>query len=224
MTSEGAARANEYDVVVIGAGAGGMTAAAVAATRGLSAIVIEKTGTIGGTTAISGGMVWVPNMSKGHPGEAQDTLEQAAAYLEAVVGSEDGADLRRHYLAEAPKAIDYLERHTHVRLSPVPFYPDYYPDLPGATLRGRVLEPVAFDGQELGDWFPLLRPPLPEFTLFGGMMVARTFAKSSDRCARWCAFCASSPAMRPSACASSGARASSSAMRWPRAFSSPCWI
>jgi succinate dehydrogenase/fumarate reductase flavoprotein subunit len=172
MAGRGTALASDYDVVVIGAGAGGMAAAAVAATRGLRPIVIEKTGFVGGTTAISGGMVWAPNTSKQSPGAAQDTPEQAAAYLEAVVGKE-GVDLRRHYLAEAPKAIDYLERHTRVRLMPVPFYPDYYPDLPGATLHGRVLEPVPFDARELGDWFPLLRPPLPEFTLFGGMMVPR---------------------------------------------------
>ena len=171
--SGGADQANDCDVLVIGAGAGGMTVAAVAATRGLRVIVIEKTGAVGGTTAISGGMVWVPNTSKHDSGEAQDTPEQAAAYLEAVVGSEHGADLRRHYLAEAPKAIDYLGRHTHVHLRPVPFYPDYYPDVPGATLSGRVLEPIAFDARQLGDWFTLLRPPLPEFTLFAGMMVAR---------------------------------------------------
>jgi succinate dehydrogenase/fumarate reductase flavoprotein subunit len=173
MAGRDVALANNYDVVVIGAGAGGMTAAAVAATRGLRAIVIEKTAVVGGTTAISGGMVWVPNNSKQSPAERHDTPEQAAAYLEAVVRSKEGADLRRHYLAEAPKAIDYLERHTHVRLAPVPFYPDYYPDVPGAMLRGRVLEPVPFNARELGDWFQLLRPPLPEFMLFGGMMVAR---------------------------------------------------
>jgi choline dehydrogenase-like flavoprotein len=173
MASPEADPANAYDVVVIGAGAGGMTAAAVAATRGLSVLVIEKTGAVGGTTAISGGMVWVPNSAKPSPGHAQDTPEQAATYLEAVVGSREGEDLRRRYLAEAPKAIEYLERHTQVHLAPVPFYPDYYPDVPGATLRGRVLEPLPFDARELGNWFALLRPPLPEFTLFGGMMVAR---------------------------------------------------
>ena len=168
-----AAAASEYDVVVIGAGAGGMTAAAVAATRGLKSIVIEKTPLVGGTTAISGGMVWAPNTTKRSLVGADDTPAQAANYLETVVGTPEGADLRARYLAEAPKAIEYLESHTSVRLTPVPFYPDYYPDVPGATLRGRVLEPVPFDARELGDWFPKLRPPLPEFTLFGGMMVAR---------------------------------------------------
>lgn len=164
---------DEYDVVILGAGAGGMTAAAVAATRGLRPIVIEKTDVVGGTTAISGGMVWAPNNSMQSLVAAQDTPQQAIAYLEAVVGSSEGADLRRHYLAALPKAINYLEQHTRVRLTPVPFYPDYYPDVPGATLRGRVLEPVPFDARELGDWFARLRSPLPEFMLFGGMMVAR---------------------------------------------------
>jgi succinate dehydrogenase/fumarate reductase flavoprotein subunit len=164
---------DSYDVVVMGAGAGGMTAAAVAASRGLSAIVIEKTGLVGGTTAISGGMVWAPGSGKQAASTGQDSPQQAAAYLDAVVRSQDGRDVRRHYLAEAPKAIAYLEQHTHVHLAPVPFYPDYYPDAPGATLSGRVLEPLAFDARQLGAAFARLRPPLPAFTLFGGMMVAR---------------------------------------------------
>jgi succinate dehydrogenase/fumarate reductase flavoprotein subunit len=163
----------DYDVLVMGAGAGGMTAAAVAATRGLRAIVIEKTATVGGTTALSGGMVWVPNVGPS-PAPRQDSPERAACYLEAVIGSREGTDLRRHYLAAAPAAIHHLERHTHVRLLPVPFYPDYYPELGGATLSGRVLEPAPFDARELGQWFHRLRPPLPEFMLFGGMMVARS--------------------------------------------------
>src|SRR5581483_712524 len=165
--------ADGYDVIVIGAGAGGMTAAAVAASRGLDTIVIEKTGLIGGTTAVSGGMVWAPNAASPSSPHAWDSPRRATAYLDAVIASEEGRDLREHYLAEAPKAIAYLEQHTHVHLAPVPFYPDYYPDAPGATLSGRVLEPLPFDGRQLGAWFARLRPPLPAFTLLGGMMVAR---------------------------------------------------
>src|SRR4029077_8388014 len=71
------------------------------------------------------------------------------------------------------EAIDYLERNTEVRLQPVKVYPDYYPDRLGAPAGGRVLEPIAFDGTRLGANFSRLRPPLPEFTLFGGMMVNR---------------------------------------------------
>jgi succinate dehydrogenase/fumarate reductase flavoprotein subunit len=77
------------------------------------------------------------------------------------------------FLDHSDRAIRYLEDKTAVRFKPVMRYPDYYPDLPGATLGGRVLEPVAFDGRLLGRHFALLRPPLPEFTLFGGMMLDR---------------------------------------------------
>jgi succinate dehydrogenase/fumarate reductase flavoprotein subunit len=160
-----------YDVVVVGAGAGGTSAACVAAAEGLRTLVLEKTAHVGGTTAISGGMVWAPNTALATAGS--DSPEKAAAYLDSTVPTDAGQALRAAFLAAAPAAIAYLQRHTAVQLRPVPTYPDYYPDLPGATTSGRVLEPVPFDARTLGPAFALLRPPLPEFTLFGGMMVAR---------------------------------------------------
>jgi succinate dehydrogenase/fumarate reductase flavoprotein subunit len=83
------------------------------------------------------------------------------------------AGLRAAFLARGPEAVAYLEANTEVRLQPVKAYPDYYPERLGATSGGRVLEPVAFDGTRLGAHFARLRAPLPEFTLFGGMMVNR---------------------------------------------------
>ncbi len=160
-----------YDVVVIGAGAGGMTAAAVAAAEGLSVLVIEKTEFVGGTTAWSGGMVWIPVNAQM---KQSDTAAAAADYLAGTVPEPDNADLRDIFLSRGAEAIDYLEANTEVRLQPVKVYPDYYPDMPGATAGGRVLEPVSFDGMKLGKRFTRLRPPLPEFTLFGGMMVHRS--------------------------------------------------
>ncbi len=162
-----------YDVVVIGAGAGGMAAAITAATEGLSVVVVEKMAYAGGAAAISGGMVWAPNshLSNAEPGT--DNLEQATRYLDALAGQNQLKPLRQAYLEKAPQAIAYLDKKTHVKLTPVPFYPDYHPELPGATTKGRVLEPVPFDGRELGRDFARLGPPLPEFTLLGGMMVAR---------------------------------------------------
>jgi succinate dehydrogenase/fumarate reductase flavoprotein subunit len=162
-----------YDVVVIGAGAGGMTAAAVAAAEGLSVLLIEKTEFIGGTTAWSGGMIWIPvNARMKHAG-IDDSLSNAADYLAGTVPETENADLRAAFLANGPEAVEYLEANTEVRLQPVKTYPDYYPEKPGATAGGRVLEPVTFDGASLGVSFGRLRPPLPEFTLFGGMMVNR---------------------------------------------------
>tara|TARA_E500000318_G_scaffold511_2_gene637 strand:- start:17807 stop:19525 length:1719 start_codon:yes stop_codon:yes gene_type:complete len=163
----------DYDVIVLGAGAGGMTAAAVAAHEGLSVLLIEKTNRLGGTTALSGGMVWAPNTTAAKTEGQTDTIADARKYLDAVIGEQPGADLLQTYLERAPEAIAYLGRNTAIDLVPLAFYPDYYPDLPGATLKGRVLEPRPFDGRSLGEAFRLLRDPLPEFTLFGGMMVSR---------------------------------------------------
>jgi hypothetical protein len=162
-----------YDVVVIGAGAGGMTAAAVAAAEGLSVLVVEKTEFIGGTTAWSGGMVWIPGNALMKQAGLDDSLPAASSYLAGTVPESENADLREVFLARGPEAIGYLEAKTEVRLQPVKAYPDYYPDKAGSTAGGRVLEPVSFDGAELGRDFARLRPPLPEFTVFGGMMVNR---------------------------------------------------
>ena len=162
-----------YDVVVIGAGAGGMTAAAVAAAEGLSVLLIEKTEFVGGTTAWSGGMVWIPANARMKQAGIDDSLSDAASYLASTVPEPENADLRDTFLTRGPEAIEYLEANTEVRLQPVKTYPDYYPEKPGATAGGRVLEPVSFDGAQLGVNFRRLRPPLPEFTVFGGMMVNR---------------------------------------------------
>ncbi len=177
MSNPEANMADSYDVIVLGGGAGGMAAAVVAANEGLQTLLLEKTEYVGGTTAISGGMVWVPNNAKMAGAGLPDSREAAERYLAATAGAENGdtdsAKLRQVFLDEAPTAIDYFDRNSHVQLVPLSFYPDYYPDLPGATQGGRVLEPMAFDARELGDSFKMLRPPLPEFTLLGGMMVAR---------------------------------------------------
>jgi len=165
--------ADAYDVVVVGSGAAGMTAAAVAAAEGLSVLLAEHAERVGGTTAISGGMVWIPDNPRLGEAGITDDRERAAAYLEATVPAGLDPALRQAFLDHGGAAVAYLEARTAVRLRQVPLYPDYYPDRPGATARGRVLEPVPFDGRALGAAFALLRPPLPEFTLFGGMMIAR---------------------------------------------------
>src|SRR5450631_2413044 len=123
-----------------------MTAAAVAAAQGLRVLLIEKTEFVGGTTAWSGGMVWIPGNAKMREVGLSDSLVDAARYLAGTVPEADNADLRETFLSRGAEAIAYLEENTEVRLQPVKTYPDYYPDLPGATAGGRVLEPVVFDG------------------------------------------------------------------------------
>ncbi len=165
---------DQFDVIVLGAGAGGMTAAAVAAVHRMRVLLLEKAPVVGGTTAISGGMVWVPNNPKMQAAGRSDSRAAAETYLAGTVPGPADDPLRTAFLDHANAAIAFLEANTSVRLRPVPTYPDYYPDLPGATLGGRVLEPVPFDARMLGRQFKLLRKPLPEFMLFGGMMLERS--------------------------------------------------
>lgn len=162
-----------YDLIVIGAGAAGLTAASTAAVRGRSVLVLEHTDRVGGTTAISGGMVWIPANYKMHEAGLPDSRENAQAYLRQLVPGCERDPRMAAFLRHGDEAIRFLEEHTAVKLRPVRRYPDYYPNLPGATAGGRVLEPVPFDGRELGRHFALLRDPLPEFLLFGGMMISR---------------------------------------------------
>lgn len=164
---------NTWDVIVVGAGAGGMTAACIAAAAGRSVLLLEQANVVGGTTAISGGMVWLPVNHKMAEAGRPDSLEAARAYLAATVPGQNREKLET-FLAEADNALRDLEAKTALRFQPVLTYPDYYPDLPGGTAGGRVLEPVPFNGRELGSAFNLVRDPLPEFMLFGGMMISRS--------------------------------------------------
>ncbi len=164
--------APNYDVVVIGAGAAGMSAALFAAIRGAKTLLVEKTAFVGGTSAFSAGSLWIPNTR--HAVGASDSAENVERYLQQIVGNRADATLRGRFLKAGPEAVETLELHSEVRLRAYARHPDYRSELEGAALAGRALEPLPFDGRLLGDAFRLLRPPLPEFTLLGGMMVDRT--------------------------------------------------
>lgn len=165
--------ADVYDVVVVGAGAAGMTLAATAAAKGLSVAVVEKTGFVGGNTSFSGGMVYIPNNAKMAEAGRPDDPDEMIGYLDRAIPIEDGREERIRFVEKGPEAIAFLEANTDVRLKPVRFYPDYHPEYEGARDGMRVLEPEAFDASALGHWFRKLRPPIPEFTILGGMIVAR---------------------------------------------------
>lgn len=172
MSRKESSSADVWDVVVVGAGAGGLTAASVAAADGCRVLLLEQAEVVGGTTAISGGMMWIPGNHKAAAAQRPDTIDAARTYLKQTA---PGADRERleAFLARGDEALRDLEARTSLRVQPVLTYPDYYPDLPGATAGGRVLEPVPFDAAELGRAFRLVRDPLPEFMLFGGMMISR---------------------------------------------------
>lgn len=164
---------DEIDLIVVGSGAAGLTAACTAASLGKHVLVLESSEKVGGTSAISGGMVWIPANTKAAEAGHKDSISAAMEYLKKMVpGASRDARLQA-FLERGNEAISFLENHTSLRLQPVSRYPDYYPDLPGATDGGRVLEPVDFDASALGSAFLQLRDPLPEFMLMGGMMVSR---------------------------------------------------
>ena len=161
-----------FDLVVAGSGVAGLAAAIIANAKGMRVLVVEKTGLIGGTSAYSGGVVWVPNSRQVVASGTADTLEQAELYLETTIDNAHERDARRQYLRRGAEAFAFLEDATgplfYVRASNSP---DYYPDLPGASQQGRAMTPLTFDGRKLGAHFRDLRAPLPEFALFGRQML-----------------------------------------------------
>jgi succinate dehydrogenase/fumarate reductase flavoprotein subunit len=163
-----------YDLVVVGAGAGGMAAAIFAAIAGKKVLLVERTEFLGGTTALSAATTWVPNSLHSASVSPDDSREKASRFLSGVVGNYAPAALREAFLMSGPEAIATLESQTDVRFRPYATHPDYEQDVEGATMRGRALEPVPFDGRTLGPNLKYVRPPIPEFTIFGGMMVDRT--------------------------------------------------
>lgn len=163
-----------YDLVVVGAGGAGMAAALFAALDGKKVLLVERTEFVGGTTALSAGTTWVPGTHHSAAVNPTDTLSEAARYLSNAIGDRTPAALRQAFLDHGAEAVTLAETHSEVKFRPYAKHPDYISDLGGSTLNGRALEPLPFDGRLLGDLFRLIRPPIPEFTVLGGMMVDRT--------------------------------------------------
>jgi succinate dehydrogenase/fumarate reductase flavoprotein subunit len=159
----------ETDIVVVGSGAAGLTAAITARHLGLEVLVLEKTDRFGGTTAYSGGAPWIPCNHVMRQIGLSDTREAAQTYLKAVLGDAYVPDLVETYLDEAPRMLAFMEEHSHVRFKPFAL-PDYESQLPGAA-RCRSLLSVEFDGRLLGARLHELRMPLPQLMLFGSMQV-----------------------------------------------------
>ncbi|MEZ5658030.1 MAG: FAD-dependent oxidoreductase [Burkholderiaceae bacterium] len=160
------------DLIVLGGGATGLTAAVTGALLGLEVLVVEKAPRVGGTSARSAGSVWVPNTR--HAPAGSDDPDKARRYLQAVLGDDYDPALMTAFLQGGPEMIAFLEDRAGVPFRAYAHHPDYMADADGASLSGRVLEVPPFDGRALGARFVDLAWPLPEFTIFGGMMVDRT--------------------------------------------------
>lgn len=139
----------EFDLVVIGAGGAGLSAAVFAAIEGAKVLVVARTEYVGGTTAWSAGTTWVPGTHHAAQVNASDTLTEARTYLNHAVGTQAPAELREAFLKHGGEAVAKIEAQSSMRYRPYPKHPDYISDLPGSTLSGRALEPVPFDGRLL---------------------------------------------------------------------------
>ena len=152
------------DVAVIGSGAAGLVAACRAADGGASVVVLEKADLLGGTSAVSGGVMWMPHhhlMGREYP----DSAEAALAYLTAATGGKVPQETLQWYIDTSGEAVRWLDRDTRVRLAALP-RPDYHSDWPGAA-RGRGLDNLPFDGNEFPGLTARIRPPtyFPSITM-----------------------------------------------------------
>ncbi|WP_347955827.1 3-oxosteroid 1-dehydrogenase [Gordonia aichiensis] len=146
------------DVVVVGSGAAGLSAAITAAAVGLRVIVVEKAHRWGGTTARSGGGVWIPGNHVLAAQAPTDTREEAGRYLRALVGAQVPNPVIDAYLDRGPEALAFLTRHSGLDLEWVRGYCDYFPESPGGRATGRSCEPRPFDVRALGADFASMEP------------------------------------------------------------------
>ncbi|WP_232718833.1 3-oxosteroid 1-dehydrogenase [Gordonia metallireducens] len=147
---------NEVDVIVVGSGAGGMASAITAAARGFDVVLLEKSSHWGGSTARSGGGVWIPGNDVLRAHLAADDAESARTYLHAIVGSDDPRiDV---YIDRGDEALRFLTEHSALDLQWVRGYSDYLPEQPGGLARGRSCEPRPFDLRRLGHDHATMQP------------------------------------------------------------------
>lgn len=165
-------RSADYDALIIGSGAGGLSAAVAAAARGLKVLVLERDNHVGGTAAKSEGMVWIPCSSEARRLGLDDDLEAALTYLRNACGPHLDERRARAYLQSGPEILDWF-----TSIGAAEFYVatgsiDYFAEAQGARRGRRSLCPLPIDGRVLGDWFGRIQRPLKSSLLFGGMTVA----------------------------------------------------
>ncbi|MDB9813296.1 FAD-binding protein [Gammaproteobacteria bacterium] len=153
----------EFDVVVVGSGNGALTAALCSHDGGAKTLVIEKSSQFGGTSATSGGGVWIPNNRYAKAENVDDSDQEARNYINSV--SPEGMikeELIETYISEGPRMIDYLHENSQVKYRNLPHYPDYFPDNAGGKEGNRSMEPEPVFGTELGQDLIKLREQHPQ--------------------------------------------------------------
>ncbi|MCU4414107.1 FAD-dependent oxidoreductase [Acinetobacter sp. WU_MDCI_Axc73] len=156
----------ECEVLVIGSGAGGLSSAVTAAQHGLNVIVAEKAAVFGGTTAVSGGWLWIPNTPHAQREGQDEPIEAPKQYLKNILGEQYDEQKIHTYLTQAPEMVDFFETHTEVKFNIGAAVPDFF-DVAGSRVGWRSIVAAPYDGRDLGNQLHLLRPAIPETTLWG---------------------------------------------------------
>ena len=160
----------DCDALVVGSGAAGMSAAITAAHAGLKVLIVEKEPRFGGTTARSGGWLWIPGTSLARAWGVVESPDQARSYLRHQAGNSFDAARVDAFLAAGPEAVDFFTSKTALRFDMPLTFPDYHAEAPGGAQGGRSMVTRPFDGRELGEQIKHLGAPLPELTVFGMML------------------------------------------------------
>lgn len=158
------------DVLVIGTGASGMAAAITAASQGLKVLVVDKEPVYGGTTARSGGWLWIPGTRLATEQGIKEPAGAAKTYLRHEATTHFDEKRVDAFIENGPKAIDFFTRNTCVQFDMPAVFPDYHAEAPGGQQGGRSMVTRPFNGRELGPSIKQLAPPLPELTVFGMML------------------------------------------------------
>ncbi|RTL26007.1 MAG: FAD-dependent oxidoreductase, partial [Rhodocyclaceae bacterium] len=157
----------QTDLLVIASGAGGLSAAVTAAHLGLRVLVAEKDAQYGGTTAWSGGWMWIPRNPLAVEAGIVEDIETPLSYLRHELGDQFDEARARTYLEHGPRMVDFFRRHTALQFIDGNAIPDFHGNTPDAALGGRSLCAAPFDGRRLGRQIDRLKPPLRETTLWG---------------------------------------------------------
>ena len=155
------------DLLVIGSGAGAMTAGIVAHDLGSDVLLIEKSERYGGSSAMSGGSLWIPNNHLMKEAGIEDSREESLNYLREITGGLVPIEKLEKYVDEAPQVLRYLEEKTHLRMLALPAYADYYPRAKGSRPGGRSLDPMTFDARSLGDDLLSMNEQNPQMLVMG---------------------------------------------------------
>ena len=140
---------NEYDLIVVGSGAAGLACAITAKKRGLKVVVLEKEPVFGGTTALSGGVLWIPLGPHGRKQNPADTADAVRRYMREETGRFYEEEAVEALIEHGPKMVEFFERETEMKFIPT-LYPDYHPDLPGGAAVGRSILAQPYDIRGLG--------------------------------------------------------------------------